>query len=180
MGWEKLNRQYFEGSGYTERSIHQRIDRFGRIAHVLSTCEAQRRNVESVLRDLGLETRLRDATLEVLNKADLLSPDDRDSLAAQAERRENAVLCSALTGAGCEDVIRSIDVLLQRDLRTRDVILGHEEGALLAWLYRRGEVVARRDDETGVNLTVRMALADWRRFDRRRGEAAEDLGAEAG
>jgi GTP-binding protein HflX len=145
------------------------------IAH--PTSEAQRRNVESVLRDLGLETRLRDAAIEVLNKTDLLSPDDRDKLAAQSERHEKSVLCSALTGAGCDDLVRSIDAMLQRDLQMRDISLGHEEGALLAWLYRRGEVVERRDDEQGINLTVRMALADWRRFDRQRGEVAEDLEA---
>jgi hypothetical protein len=38
-----LNQQYFEGSGYSERSIHERVDEFGQLAHVLSTYESRRR-----------------------------------------------------------------------------------------------------------------------------------------
>ena len=38
----RLNRKYFEGSGYFERSIYDRVDSFGHIAHVLSTYESRR------------------------------------------------------------------------------------------------------------------------------------------
>jgi hypothetical protein len=38
----QMNRKYFEASGYSERPIFNRIDRFGRVAHVLSTYESRR------------------------------------------------------------------------------------------------------------------------------------------
>lgn len=38
----ELNRKYLEARGYFERQIHERVDVFGHVAHVLSTYEARR------------------------------------------------------------------------------------------------------------------------------------------
>jgi GTP-binding protein HflX len=65
--------------------------------------------------------------------------------------------------------------MLQKDMQMRPVVLGHEEGALLAWLYRRGEVVERTEDQAGVHLSVRMPPADWHRFERLRADEADAL-----
>jgi GTP-binding protein HflX len=143
------------------------------IAH--PTSEDQRRNVEGVLRELDPEARLHDATIEALNKSDLLDREDCEVITEKLSRRENAVLCSAVTGAGCDDLMAMIDEMLQKDMQTHPVVLGHEEGALLAWLYRRGEVVERAEDQAGVHLSIRMPPADWHRFERLRADEADAL-----
>ena len=40
----RMNRRYFESSGYFEQSIHEQFDEFARVAHVWSTYEARRGN----------------------------------------------------------------------------------------------------------------------------------------
>jgi GTP-binding protein HflX len=133
----------------------------------------QRRDVEAVLKDLGLEERLRDETIEVLNKADALDEADHEFWEEKTRRLDLAVLCSAVTGEGCDTLLALIERRLHRNYITRDVRLRHEEGALLAWLYRRGEVLSRDDAKDGLRLRVRMAAPDWARFERLHAAPAE-------
>lgn len=37
----EINQKYFERGGYYEREIHQRVDKFGKVAHVFSTYESR-------------------------------------------------------------------------------------------------------------------------------------------
>ena len=135
--------------------------------------EEQRRDVEAVLKDLGLQDRRRDQTIEVLNKADALSDEDRRFWEEKVRRQDHVALCSALTGQGCDALLELIESQLHRSFVARDVNLRHEEGALLAWLYRRGEVLDREDGEELVRLRVRMSPADWGRFDQLSGAAVD-------
>lgn len=128
--------------------------------------EAQRRDVEDVLKELELETAMRDRMIEVLNKADLLPPEERQVLEARSRRGEPAtVLLSAMTGEGCEVLLAAIDARLAAAAHTVEVALPPEDGATLAWLYRNGEVVERRDGEDGtIFLTVRLDADNAARF----------------
>jgi GTPase len=127
--------------------------------------EAQKSDVEQVLRELGLEERLADI-VEVWNKIDLLDPDRRVSVLAQAERSERQVAVSARTGEGCEGLLRLIDARLSAGSELRHLRLRHGDGAAIAWLYANGSVVARRDDEEFAHMTVRLDPAQAARFDR--------------
>jgi len=71
--------------------------------------ETQKRDVEAVLEELGVDPCAgAGRVIEVWNKADLLSPDERSALACHAQRRETSpALISAATGEG-------IDALLER------------------------------------------------------------------
>ena len=135
--------------------------------------EDQRRDVEGVLRDLGLGDRIDGAMIEVLNKADLLSASNRRTWSEKLRRKEHALLCSALTGEGCDALVSLIEGCLHQSYITRDVDVQHENGALLAWLYRHGDVKKRDDDERAIHLEVRMAADDWGRFARLRDGADE-------
>ena len=128
--------------------------------------EAQRRDVEDVLKELELETAMRDRMIEVLNKADLLPPEERQVLEARSRRGEPAtVLLSAMTGEGCDVLLAAIDARLAAAAHTVEVELPPEDGATLAWLYRNGEVVERRDGEDGtIFLTVRLDADNAARF----------------
>jgi GTP-binding protein HflX len=140
------------------------------IAHPDS--EAQRRDVEAVLSNLGLaeESAEVDGTprLEVLNKIDLLSPDARAVLERQLERRDGAVAVSALTGAGLADLTRAIARQLSRPRDTVRLTVPLSHGADLAWLYANGQVLSREDDEASAHLLVQLDPADLARFEHRR------------
>lgn len=72
--------------------------------------EAQKRDVESVLEELGVDAAPgAGRVIEVWNKSDLLSADQREALSNQASRREGApVLISAQTGEGIRELLERI------------------------------------------------------------------------
>ena len=140
------------------------------VAHADS--EAQRQDVERVLAELGIEEGDDRAPIEVLNKIDLLEPEDRQRLANQVRRNGGQVLLSALTGTGCERFSALLDERLAAGKRVLELRLPLADGEALAWLYRRGEVLSQRQDGDHVRLRVRLDEADIGRFEKRAGQAA--------
>ncbi len=135
------------------------------IAHPDS--DAQRADVLSVLADLGLDTAAGEGppVLEAWNKIDRLDPDARERVFTEAARRGDAVPLSAVTGEGVDALRALIGERLTAANRTRRVSVGGGDGATLAWLYERGEVVERSETPDGaLALAVRMSDADWSRF----------------
>ncbi|WP_193170624.1 GTPase HflX [Nisaea nitritireducens] len=127
--------------------------------------DAQRDDVLSVLRDLGLEEqKLEDQTIEVLNKIDLMEDPGSLDLSAGKSRR---IAVSALTGAGCENVLVQLDEMIGAGDITRTFELDVTDGAALAWLYQHGRVIEREDRETDIEVKVRLAPVDAERFDAR-------------
>ena len=129
------------------------------IAHPES--EAQRADVEAVLADLGIdaEARLGKGLIEVWNKVDLLAPAAKHETAARASERPACILVSAITGEGLETLSEAIDVALAGDFQRLSVSLPPSDGAALAWLYRKGRVLARDDREEAVCLEVELPNA---------------------
>jgi GTP-binding protein HflX len=130
--------------------------------------EAQRKDVHAVLEDLGLGDIVEHGLVEALNKIDLLEPERGAVLRNQAARNRDVVPLSALTGEGCDRLVEVFDRRLEGDRHLVHVDLPVSDGAALAWLYRHGEVVSRRDDEREAHLAVRLSEADLGRFKRRR------------
>jgi GTP-binding protein HflX len=139
------------------------------IAHL--DAEAQRADVLAVLDNLGIDEGAQLAlVVEVLNKVDLLSPEQRDMAGRRASRaNQPVVLVSAVTGEGCEGLLAAVDERLRRLRREIELSLGWEDGATLNWIYERGEILDRRDDEDQVHLRVRLDPADIARLEQRRG-----------
>ena len=131
--------------------------------------EAQKADVHGVLREeLGLSEAVDSGMIEALNKVDLLTADERDSVVNQASRSTSpALVLSAVTGEGCQTLLAVLDTKLSeaRELVLADVELS--DGKTLAWLYAHGEVVERDDNETHAHLKVRLDPADAARFARR-------------
>ena len=126
---------------------------------------AQKRDVEQVLTELGLTGDDSKAMIEVLNKADLLAPEDRAQLAKLADG-ERFVMASALTGDGCDALMSAIDARLAAQRTVIELDVDYADGKTLAWLYRRGQVLDREDRETGAHLTVALDPADLARLER--------------
>lgn len=129
-------------------------------------CEAQHDDVVRVLADIGIEDPTGTRIVELLNKVDLLSLDDRGRIDNQVARQEGLIAGSAVTGEGIPALLDLIDQRLAAARQIIDIDLGHAEGAILAWLYRRGDIIGRKDGPKGIHLTVGLDPADVARFRR--------------
>jgi len=106
--------------------------------------------------------------IEALNKIDLLDDEQRDFIANRARfGNQSAVPISAMTGAGCTALLDAVDEILTSHYLNRTIDLAFEDGAALAWLYERAEVLSREDGEAGVHLEMRIAPDVAARFEQK-------------
>ncbi|HUC10217.1 MAG TPA: GTPase HflX [Stellaceae bacterium] len=134
-----------------------------------SDSEAQRHDVLTVLADLGLpdpalDPAAEDRMIEAMNKIDLLDPTARASLDNHVARDPQRVALSAATGEGCDRLLELIDRHLEAATRPMRLDIPLADGKTLAWVYRHGEVLGRRDDEDAAHLSVRLSEADIARL----------------
>ncbi|MGK9234166.1 GTPase HflX [Inquilinus limosus] len=134
--------------------------------------EAQREDVEAVLRDLDIDIDSDGRVIEVLNKADLLPEHERETLSTTVRRRgHDAAVISALTGEGCDALMDLIARRINADRETMTVKLDIADGRTLAWLHRHGEVLEARDDGAHLFVRVRLHPNDAARLHRQLGIA---------
>jgi GTP-binding protein HflX len=126
--------------------------------------DAQRQDVEQVLKEIGAGEAGGQPILEAWNKIDLLSTDEAESVHAEAERKENVVPISALGGEGVDRLIRTAAEGLRENNRTRKITLPAGAGEAIAWLHAHGEVLDQRVDGLETEYEVRLSDADWARF----------------
>ena len=129
--------------------------------------EAQREDVHHVLAELGLAEQVEHGLVEVLNKIDLLPPEQQDVLRNQASRNTAAVPISAVTGEGLDALVRLLDERITAGREVVEVTLSSSDGAGIAWLYRHGEVLSRADAEGSTRLKVSLDPANRARFEHR-------------
>jgi GTP-binding protein HflX len=130
--------------------------------------DAQRDDVIDVLNDLGVGEAAGQPVVEVLNKIDLMSADDRERAANRVARANiPVVLMSAATGEGCDRLLALLDAEVGRQRALVELSIPVADGARLAWLYEHGEVVDRHDGEDRVALKVRLTPARAAQFAQR-------------
>jgi GTP-binding protein HflX len=122
--------------------------------------DAQAADVADVLASLGVAEGSRHRRLEAWNKADQLPAEMRETVQNQADRQENAVLISALTGYGCDTLLQRIDGMLDVDRVELDVTLDAGDGAAIAWLHRHGEVLEMTEEGGSLKLSVALPQAE--------------------
>mgnify|MGYP000145051985 FL=1 len=117
----------------------------------------QKKDVLSVLDNLGLkEVEQQDKYIEVLNKTDLLTPEDHASVLSLCERRLNVVPTSAVTGEGTGAFLRLVEEKLSAAHRQTQIKIPAADGRLLAWIYSNSEVL---DCQTkGENLLLNIKI----------------------
>ncbi|MGE4064326.1 MAG: GTPase HflX [Rhodospirillaceae bacterium] len=140
------------------------------IAHPES--EAQLRDVEDVLQQLGIDVHSDDPKerrplIEALNKMDLLDEVAAQAVEAQVARNPSQIAMSALNGEGTGVLLARIERALTQKRRPTSVVIPLEDGETLAWLYRRGEVLRRSDDDVQARLEVLLDDADLARLKKR-------------
>jgi len=126
--------------------------------------EAQGQDVEDVLTSLGIGEGEGPARLEAWNKVDLLNKDDRLALLSEAERRDDVIPISALTGWGVANLRGAISQTLQRGTQVHRIRLDAAAGSRIAWLHSHGEVLDRRIEGNEIELDVRLSADNWARF----------------
>jgi GTP-binding protein HflX len=125
--------------------------------------------VDKILQELGVADRPK---LSVLNKVDLLAPDQRETLVRSLSRlgETGPVLVSAMTGQGIDDLLRHIDAALPLDpVVTLSLRLPLAEGRTLALIHALGRVLRSAvedshmtmDAEVPVSIAQRLRLSQY-------------------
>ena len=124
--------------------------------------EAQKADVLKVLADLGLPPDR--PMVEVLNKIDLLEPDQRAGL---LRRRGETLAGSALTGEGVPQLLAGFEDAVTHGNITLSLTLDASDGGALAFAYRHAQVLDRRDRAGKISLSLRIHPDDLGRFESR-------------
>ena len=125
---------------------------------------AQKGDVLKVLDELGVPPER--PMLEVLNKIDLLEPEQREGLLSHNGRRE-AIAVSALTGDGIPALLAALETGVTRGNITVKLKLDAADGGALAFAYRHAQVLERRMRGGKINLSLRIHPDDLGRFESR-------------
>ena len=119
-------------------------------------------DVDQVLTELEIDP-VNHPIIQVYNKIDQLDSSAQAALQQQADEMRDLYPVSALTGEGCAGLLAAIATRLGQNQVSLQVSVTLSEGATLAFLYRRGEIIARHDEELQTYLTVRLSPADIER-----------------
>jgi GTPase len=120
--------------------------------------DAQKQDVENILRQLGLDPEGSVNILEVWNKIDRLDEATRDQLDNAAERmpsERRAYPISAVTGEGTDALLSGIEDRLAADLPVIELSIDAGDGAGVSWLHRNAEVLSKRLRGGRYLMTVR-------------------------
>jgi GTP-binding protein HflX len=160
--------------GFIEKLPHQLVEAFKAtleettladlIVHVVDASETEERRVvdihavDEVLEEIGAGDKPR---LLVLNKADLLSEDERHEVALA---HPEAVLVSALAGEGLEELRERIEQSFVETLTEVELLIPYSEGGRLHELHEVAGELERTDRADGVLVTARVPSAELHRF----------------
>jgi GTP-binding protein HflX len=161
--------------GFIEKLPHQLVEAFKAtleettladlIVHVVDGSETEERRitdmqaVDEVLEEIGAGEKPR---LLVLNKADLLSEEGRHE-AVLAHR--GAVLVSALSGDGLEELRERIETAFAETLTEVELLIPYSQGGRLHELHEVAGELERTDRADGVLVHARVPSAELHRFD---------------
>jgi GTP-binding protein HflX len=117
----------------------------------------QVRAVREVLTEIGAD---QVPELLVFNKADR-APGEAKRLAG---REESAVVLSAATGEGVDELLRTVGDRLRALTDVVELVVPYDRGDLLAALHREGEVLSESHEDDAVRVRARLGVDAARRF----------------
>jgi GTPase len=136
--------------------------------------EEQKQVVDEVLTDLGLGER---DTILVFNKVDRLTHEEEAAFRERAAGlfAEPMVYVSAVEEGGLEPLRDALREQVRSRLSEVTIDLPASQGAMLAEIYREGEVLDREDEGATIHLRVRLPTPALGRL-RQRGVVVADRG----
>ncbi len=132
------------------------------ISHAES--EEQAQDVRDILTSLGVAKDTR--TFEVWNKLDLLPEDAAEAVRLRAERDDDVLAISAISGEGLDALQTIVAEALQGAIREADLSLTFAEGKKRAWLFEQEIVETERQTDDGFEMTVRWSAAQEAQYQR--------------
>ncbi len=126
---------------------------------------AQKQDVEHVLTDLGLSETVENGMLEALNKIDLLPSDDQHCILQKANRHKNEYPICAKTGKGVDALLTAIQNRLTAGYKKIKLKIPVSDGATLALVYRKAQILERKDTTRHITLTILVNPIDVGLFD---------------
>ncbi len=114
----------------------------------------QCQDVLKVLESLGLQ-HIEESKkyIELLNKIDLLSADERERLPKGA----GILPISALTGEGTDALLKLLDERLAVGYKVLEFSIPAADGKTIAWIHANAEVISSRDEDNLMILKVRIS-----------------------
>jgi GTP-binding protein HflX len=112
--------------------------------------------VEEVLEELDAGDKL---VITALNKADRVDLTDAEQQARVQEALTaypNAVVVSALTGKGLDDLRAKIDYVLYNQMAPVDVLIPYKHGELVSFFHEHGFIEQEEHTADGTHLIGRM------------------------
>ncbi len=129
--------------------------------------DVQKLDVENVLAELGVELDSGDSgtpVVEALNKADLMTPEQRENAENLADRQDQIVALSGLTGSGCDTLVHAIDALLSARDEQISLTISYGDGATQAWIRANANLLSEEHTEEGVKVEFRVDPVAWAKF----------------
>jgi GTP-binding protein HflX len=121
--------------------------------------EAQEKDVDAVLRQLGIDPSAGGRIIEVWNKIDRFAAEELENLRNIAARRSPEHPCylvSAATGEGIDELRSAIETHLAASRTTLDLSIDAADGAGISWLHRNAEVLNKQLHDGRFDMTVRV------------------------
>ncbi|MEM8787532.1 MAG: GTPase HflX [Pseudomonadota bacterium] len=125
--------------------------------------DAQAAEVYRILQELGLGADRKAGIIEVLNKVDLLPPDEAAALRNRAAR-EGQMVISAVRGDGVAALTDRIATDLRPAVEDATLCLDFAQGRARAWLFDQQVVQDERQTEKGYEISVRWTAEQRERF----------------
>jgi GTPase len=160
--------------GFIEKLPHQLVEAFKAtleettladlLVHVVDASESDERRivdmhaVDEVLEEIGAGEKPR---LLVLNKSDLLSEEERRDVGLS---HPDAVMVSALTGDGLEELRERIERSFAETLTEVELLIPYSQGGRLHELHEVAGELERSDGPDGVLVHARVPAAEMHRF----------------
>ncbi|MCC6480561.1 GTPase HflX [Sphingorhabdus sp.] len=137
------------------------------IAH--PSTEAQRSDVLAILHELGIGDNGEGDSppiIELWNKCDRLSDEDKAHLRELARRTPDCFLISAQTGEGVIEFVASLAARITADGVTRTLVLDAAQGDILAWLHAKGQVESVDEKAGKLHIVASLTPRAWGQYDK--------------
>lgn len=132
------------------------------ISHEQSAEQSQ--DVNDILSSLGVADGA--PLVEIWNKIDLMSDDDRAAMVTQADRTEDLFAVSSITGEGLAALLAALSSKLKDPRSEAKLTLDFVQGRKRAWLFDEGIVTDDKQTDTGFEMTVFWTSLQKDRFAR--------------
>ena len=134
------------------------------LALLLGSLNIAREKAVQILESLGFSDFEKSPKyIEVLNKIDLFDDEKKQDIILK--QRPQTVALSAISGEGCDKLLKLIEDKLSIDYEVVDIDLSVADGKKMAWLHSNSEVVSCNADEDNIHFKVKISKENLAKFE---------------